>query len=319
MLKLGDEDISALRLGGDEVRKAYLGENLLFDAAPPVTVYTITAAIDPPEAGTVTGEGQYQEGDTVTLTATINDGYTFTGWQENGQTVSTDNPYTFTAAGNRAFTAAFSVASRLPAGYTELKYIESNGTQYIDTGLLPSAVGKVQMGVVEVSGTASFQNFFGSQISLSGTKRYAEYYMSYTSSQSVVAAMDYKSGSYVYYTVVANSVPKTDIELELDYINARAAVNGKSISGISKGTYSYQPNIWIFSVARKTSTSGAPTSNNPFSGKVGYCKMYNQSNVLSRDFVPCTNPSGVVGLYDLVGAKFYANDGTGTFTAGPAV
>lgn len=35
----------------------------------------------------------------------MNDGYKFTGWQENGTTVSTSNPYSFTANSNRSFTA----------------------------------------------------------------------------------------------------------------------------------------------------------------------------------------------------------------------
>ena len=111
MLKLGSEDISALRLGGDEVKRAYLGDDLVFDAVPPVTTCTITASIDPEESGAVTGAGLYQVGETVTLTATVNGGYSFAGWQENGATVSTDNPYTFTAEGDRNLTAACKVFS----------------------------------------------------------------------------------------------------------------------------------------------------------------------------------------------------------------
>ena len=38
-----------------------------------------------------------------------------------------------------------------------------------------------------------------------------------------------------------------------------------------------------------------------------------------RQFVPCSSPSGEIGLYDLAGKKFYGNLGSGTFTAGPAV
>ena len=41
-----------------------------------------------------------------------------------------------------------------------------------------------------------------------------------------------------------------------------------------------------------------------------------------RHFVPCVRNDGVAGLYDITpGAvkKFYANDGTGTFEAGPVL
>lgn len=87
------------------------GDRTLTAVFEQIPVYTITATIDPPEAGTVTGAGQYQEGATVTLVAAPADGYKFSGWQEGGQTVSTDNPYTFTAEGNRNLTAACKVFS----------------------------------------------------------------------------------------------------------------------------------------------------------------------------------------------------------------
>lgn len=62
--------------------------------------------------GTVSGKGVYKNGETVTVTATVNAsaGYTFGGWQENGQLVSGDDAtYTFTADGDRTLTAVFEV------------------------------------------------------------------------------------------------------------------------------------------------------------------------------------------------------------------
>lgn len=119
MLKLGTQGISALYLGGLKIKQAYLGESLVFGAASP-PVCTITAAIDPPEAGTVTGAGQYQAGETVTLVATAGDGYEFSGWQEGGQTVSTSASYTFTAAADRALTAAFAAIPAFNPVWTQV-------------------------------------------------------------------------------------------------------------------------------------------------------------------------------------------------------
>lgn len=63
--------------------------------------------------GTVTGKGVYKNGETVTVTATVNTnaGYTFGGWQdENGQIISgAGATYTFTASGDRTLTAVFEV------------------------------------------------------------------------------------------------------------------------------------------------------------------------------------------------------------------
>lgn len=61
--------------------------------------------------GTVSGKGVYKNGDSVTVTATVNDsaGYTFGGWQEDGSVVSNDATYTFNASGDRTLTALFEV------------------------------------------------------------------------------------------------------------------------------------------------------------------------------------------------------------------
>jgi len=109
MLRLGSQNISALYLGGQEIKRAYLGDALVFDSAPAVRTYTITASIDPSGAGTVTGAGQYKEGESVTIRAVPGDGYKFTGWRENGAVVSTSAAYTFTVTKDRSLTAVFAV------------------------------------------------------------------------------------------------------------------------------------------------------------------------------------------------------------------
>ena len=47
--------------------------------------------------------------------------------------------------------------------------------------------------------------------------------------------------------------------------------------------------------------------------KLYACQIYDDGTLV-RDFVPCINASGEVGLYDLVGQQFYGNAGAGTFT-----
>lgn len=70
--------------------------------------YTITVSASPRDGGTVTGGGSYQQGQSCTVSATPNTGYTFTNWTENGNVVSTNANYTFTVTGNRTFVANFS-------------------------------------------------------------------------------------------------------------------------------------------------------------------------------------------------------------------
>ena len=72
----------------------------------PIT-HSIQLSAEPSEGGSVSGDGEVAGGTAVTVTATANEGYTFTGWQENGSTVSTATSYTFTATADRSLVALF--------------------------------------------------------------------------------------------------------------------------------------------------------------------------------------------------------------------
>lgn len=63
------------------------------------------------QGGTVSGAGTYDQGDSVTLTATANTGYSFRAWLKNGtaEVLSTSNPWTFTAERQIDAVAAFEV------------------------------------------------------------------------------------------------------------------------------------------------------------------------------------------------------------------
>ena len=75
----------------------------LFEALPPAEYYIGATAIN----GTVEGTGSYADGAQVTLTATPNNCYQFTGWMNGNTVVSTDNPYIFTATENVTLMAIF--------------------------------------------------------------------------------------------------------------------------------------------------------------------------------------------------------------------
>lgn len=59
------------------------------------------------ENGVVTGAAKYIKGSSVTVTAAPNNGYRFTGWYVDGEAVSTESTYTFTADNDVALTAKF--------------------------------------------------------------------------------------------------------------------------------------------------------------------------------------------------------------------
>lgn len=81
--------------------------NANFVANFSVETFTINATAVPAIGGIVTGGGQYEHGQTCTLTATPRNGYTFLRWYKNGVVVSTDPTYTFTVTGNGNYVAQF--------------------------------------------------------------------------------------------------------------------------------------------------------------------------------------------------------------------
>jgi hypothetical protein len=68
----------------------------------------LTASASPSAGGTAEGTGEFIAGQTATFVATANPGHVFSGWTENGITVSTSASYVFTVTGPRALVANFS-------------------------------------------------------------------------------------------------------------------------------------------------------------------------------------------------------------------
>ncbi|HMA47472.1 MAG TPA: FlgD immunoglobulin-like domain containing protein, partial [Frankiaceae bacterium] len=69
--------------------------------------YTVTTASTPLYGGATTGDGVYNLGSAVTVTATPDTGFTFSSWTELGTTVSVSASYGFTAGADRALVAHF--------------------------------------------------------------------------------------------------------------------------------------------------------------------------------------------------------------------
>ncbi len=72
-----------------------------------INSYVVGAAASPAGTGTIGGAGTYAYGASVTLTATPAAGYVFGSWSEDGNAVSRNSTYVFTAARNRQLTANF--------------------------------------------------------------------------------------------------------------------------------------------------------------------------------------------------------------------
>ena len=76
-----------------------------------VETFVITASATPTIGGTVSGAGEFNYGESCTLTATPRNGYTFLRWLKNGQVVSLEATYTFNVYENAYYVAQFTSRS----------------------------------------------------------------------------------------------------------------------------------------------------------------------------------------------------------------
>lgn len=78
--------------------------------------YTVSLSYDS-ETGTATGEGVYDAGEKVTVTATPANGYGFKGWFVGTEMVSEDERYTFTADSDVVLTPSFRILYTVSIDY----------------------------------------------------------------------------------------------------------------------------------------------------------------------------------------------------------
>lgn len=188
----------------------------------------------------------------------------------------------------------------LPREYQRVEYIESTGTQYIDTGFIPSAstvldttsqfmVDYTNPPVTRVNGISTGEGRLGFGHAKSFETGYFVFTVGYANIGTTVSFDTNKHRFRIKYAEYAS------ID---DYV--------VTFGVVFEGKYS----VPIFAAITKN-------------GIDYFCdmrlydyKLYDGEEI-KRDFIPCYRKSdNVIGLYDLVTETFYTNQGTGVFLKG---
>lgn len=187
--------------------------------------------------------------------------------------------------------------SILPAGYTQKLYLQSSGTQYIDTGV--KAQGGFY-GEVEFEFTESVT---GWHAILSGDNSNINKAIKFYQNGMTGGTFQYNS-NYFDYT--------KSYETNMKY---KASVgNGGIVDGVfytkwTKVSFTSNNNVALFA-----GITGSDQVIDYFVGKIYSCKIW-VDGILTRVFIPCIRDSdNEVGMYDLVTNTFYGNSGTGSFS-----
>lgn len=195
----------------------------------------------------------------------------------------------------------------LPNGVKLYDYIESTGTQWIDTGVYGYMNHTYEIDFQQTT-TGNYRTW-----GVFGQSSYIGYNMSFTYGSSIgwIVRWENTSNSQRFISVATIDTNRHILKIQ----------NGEVyFDGISKGTsaghnfnFSINYNLYLFTINPANTT---PTTNNKV--KVFSYKDIDENGNLVRNMLPCTY-FGEPGMWDTVTKQFYRNQGTGQFTLGDKI
>ena len=196
----------------------------------------------------------------------------------------------------------------LPSGYTAIPYLESTGTQYIDTGLVQSATTSVTIDAEITDNGNNIQTLFG--------------VLEYSNKFSYYFGKDYYS-SQLHYQFVLNTGWDFASSSSASYVSGRHTWATSYSSGIltclidgnSIGTFSPSGPVQNSSYHTYLFATNSDTSGAIYKAKARIYEVTIQNaGYVFRHMVPAMrNSDSALGLYDLAQGSFYTNRGTGQF------
>lgn len=202
----------------------------------------------------------------------------------------------------------------LPPEYQQVEYLQSTGTQYINTGVIGNVCSGFDIKIRSVIGGSPHYPF-GAQ------RSQARFYLARdTDYISFVIGISYNSAAvpdgYIYQYIVTND---TIAELRCVTTNGNITIsdsNGIVYSGAYNASNVNKINVPIY-LYRNNYQNTPDTGGEDY---IYYCKIYtlvNGESVLTRDYYPCYRKSdNKPGMYDLVTNTFFTNAGSSEFTVG---
>ncbi len=201
------------------------------------------------------------------------------------------------------------VTGRLPDGYTELEYIESTGTQWINpdinitsTNIATFKSEAVISNVTREGGSISGYSSPSSKLwyGLTSTSPYEFYYSDGHQEKSLNVVSEFRYYKYVIDALNGSYSVYTESD---EAVTSKTGLNFSTSNDFKFYLFTYSP-------------TGTASAFKP--QKIKYAKFW-FDGALVRNLVPALNPDGKIGMYDLVGGRFYENAGTGTFIGGQPV
>lgn len=195
----------------------------------------------------------------------------------------------------------------LPSGYIELEYIQTTGTQYINTEVIPNDnIGfDATLEVLTPLTSSPYYNLFGARgnDASGGSAETQNTFRIDTIPIDNNTGTELKFGTTIYNSGITGS-QKIHIELK-NKVYTKPDGSKIQLSGTITNTYP----IYIGCLNKENN----PYGNKP-TMKIYNFKLYNGDNLI-RNFIPALrNSDKKTGLYDIVNNKFYTDAGGSNFT-----
>lgn len=220
----------------------------------------------------------------------------FTYGAETGETINGDSV-------SRKVKSAY-ISVPLPDGYQQVEYIQSTGTQYIDTGVIATQNTGFEIGFYSLNSLSSEASQYGSIFGArTGSASNELQLTSYLHSSSYGGTLRFGTNNY-------DAGFACGAKMKASLKSCVYTSNNGTKTTLSSTAFTSPVNITVFAL----NNNGEITQHGKV--RIYYFRLYNGKSIV-RDFVPCYRKSdNVVGLYDLVNNVFYTNKGTGSFTVG---
>lgn len=193
----------------------------------------------------------------------------------------------------------------------ELEYIEGDGTQYIDTGVYPNGKYTVEMKARISQATTSWDSIFGTR-----NGSVARFTVRYGNTvNGVVAGQKSATPTTQYQTYSA--ITKTEgMNWHVYRLGTTFQIDSTTYGTYTTGTtVAFPYTLFLFAV----NNQGAATGGNFAYMQLAYCKIWDDTNTLVRDYIPVMDENNEVCLYDRVSQTYFRNQGTGSFIGGDPV
>lgn len=201
------------------------------------------------------------------------------------------------------------VKKSLPNTYIPLDYIQSSGTQWIDTGITYNGniISQINLKFEVISkSTNTWPYIFGAWSADSANTCRC---LINTATDQIGGKINGNAPTNEYLVQYKLNTPYEYIQKTNSFV-----INGTTQSlTLTTGSTYCNKNIFLFTRSDTSSTAGS--TGNTSKIRLYYCNIYNNNNILVRQFIPVLRISdSKPGMYDLVNDVFYANGGSGEFT-----